>query len=191
MKKKKNIPLLRLRQLQKPTSIPATTLAPQADANALSSLSADSLEGKGPGAGQGAGAGVGGFVGGGDLFVPLFSKLDRDILTSVGRPFGIRFPSTLSVLNSLRAWLGQTPPLASLHALKRLDGLEAERAEEEEQQGGSADELEALELMATMSSRTRDLGSALLRGASFLGVSAGSDATERPLREALVGAMVY
>lgn len=103
-------------------------------------------------------------------------------------PLRRRFPSTLGVLNSLRAWLGQ-PPLDSAHGLELLDELEGQGDHEQSQSATPDEGSELDDAMAMMSSRTRKMESALLHR-SFGGASTDSGAAERALREALHGAVV-
>mmetsp|Transcript_4492 Transcript_4492/g.11608 ORF Transcript_4492/g.11608 Transcript_4492/m.11608 type:complete len:459 (-) Transcript_4492:58-1434(-) len=111
-------------------------------------------------------------VGGRELYEQLYSKLDTG-----------KFPTALSVVNALRAWLGQEEPLSSLDELSLLDGCEEEHVEEEEE-----DDAELNGVLAEMADRTRSMESVLHHKGQELPQHAHGDAAgaeERRLREAM------
>jgi len=111
-----------------------------------------------------------------------------------------RFPSTLGVLNALRAWLGQSPPLDSIEGLGRVAGLEDEgTAEEGGLDAGAAQGSELDDALEVMSNRTRSIESVLLRNGSAAAAESAPDSgggsngwqlAESALREAMCGALV-
>jgi hypothetical protein len=98
-------------------------------------------------------------------------------------------------VNGLRAWLGQEPPLGSLHPLELIPGLEHDEAMQE----SDSDESDSSELdsaLQVMQARTKHIESALMRGGGGASLSrhsiggSDSEAAARALREAMGGAVL-